>query len=218
MSAIRFAHSEKQTKTDSQEIVMSDEFRKGDTDPVGDCDKFEAGIHVNEWAQRIVVYGDTAKEAEILRDHLLNKLTTTVDESCGRRDDFEKWAVENGLSVVRTNVALGFANGQRRAVGDYVMVESLYAWAAWQTATEKLKAEVERLNSELTKALELLGMAKFYGPSEWGNKVAAFLAHQSAPAAKVGDPKRTMGCCDGEGCTCCEPHIFSEIIPPFSDC
>ena len=46
-------------------------FTTGDTDPVGDCGKFEAGITVGEWLQRIVVYGSTPADAEALRDQLM---------------------------------------------------------------------------------------------------------------------------------------------------
>jgi hypothetical protein len=52
------------------------------------------------------------------------------------RDKFEAWATKNGLSITRTNQALMFANGSRRAVGDYIAVESLCAWAAWQASNE----------------------------------------------------------------------------------
>lgn len=51
-------------------------YAKGDTDPVGDCDKFEAGIHVDEWFQRIVVYGDSPEDAEQLRDVVLAGLAS----------------------------------------------------------------------------------------------------------------------------------------------
>lgn len=68
------------------------EFTKGDTDPSGDCGKFEAGIHhlthddnvltpvgpgtntdrePHNWWQRIVVYGSSPEQAEALRDRLL---------------------------------------------------------------------------------------------------------------------------------------------------
>ena len=66
---------------------MKRTFTAGDTDPAGDCDKFEAGIHVrtpggndstdgSPWWQRIVVYGDTPADAEALRDEVLDALTS----------------------------------------------------------------------------------------------------------------------------------------------
>lgn len=55
------------------------------------------------------------------------------------REEFEVWATASGISIVRTNQALMFANGQRRAVGDYIMVESVCAWAAWQAARATIK-------------------------------------------------------------------------------
>ncbi|MNJ24048.1 hypothetical protein D3C77_184520 [compost metagenome] len=44
---------------------------RGDTDPVGDCGKFEAGIDVDDWLQRVVVYGVTPADAEALRDKIM---------------------------------------------------------------------------------------------------------------------------------------------------
>lgn len=71
------------------------EFTKGDTEEVGDCGMWEAGIDhytldadqmvlegvpyqirgvPRTWYQRIVVYGNTAQQAETLRDKLLEVL------------------------------------------------------------------------------------------------------------------------------------------------
>ena len=58
------------------------------------------------------------------------------------RSEFEEWATKSGLSTVRTPQALMFANGQRRAEGDYIMVESLCAWAAWQQSRSSLVIEL----------------------------------------------------------------------------
>ena len=62
----------------------------------------------------------------------------------GMREEFEAWATANGISIVRTNQALMFANGQRRAVGDYIMVESVCAWAAWEESRATLVVELPR--------------------------------------------------------------------------
>lgn len=56
--------------------VVEAHYRVGDTDPVGDCEKFEAGIHVGSWFQRVACYGDSAADAEQLRDTVLAALTT----------------------------------------------------------------------------------------------------------------------------------------------
>jgi hypothetical protein len=58
------------------------------------------------------------------------------------RDEFEEWATKNGISTVRTPQALMFANGQRRAEGDYIMAESICAWAAWQQSRSSLVIEL----------------------------------------------------------------------------
>ena len=61
-------------------------FTAGDTEQVGDDGKFEAGIHDLEgdthwrkepqtWWQRIVAYGETAEEANALRDEILTALS-----------------------------------------------------------------------------------------------------------------------------------------------
>lgn len=59
------------------------EFLKGNTDPVGDCGNFGAGIDVHgadqfpndskkrTWYSRIECYGSTAEQAEELRDKVL---------------------------------------------------------------------------------------------------------------------------------------------------
>lgn len=52
-------------------VAVGYQFAKGFTDPVGDCEKFEAGITVNSWLQRIVIYGDSPADAEALRDHIM---------------------------------------------------------------------------------------------------------------------------------------------------
>jgi hypothetical protein len=66
------------------------------------------------------------------------------------RSEFEEWAAKNGISTVRTPQALMFANGQRRAEGDYIMIESICAWAAWQQSRSSLKIELpQRLSFEM---------------------------------------------------------------------
>lgn len=65
------------------EELIDGSFVSGDVYPSGDCGKYEAGIHHvgteqggtdKMWWQRIVVYGETEKQAEILRDYILEKL------------------------------------------------------------------------------------------------------------------------------------------------
>lgn len=65
------------------------EFLKGETDPVGDCGNFAAGIDVHgadqfphdskkrTWYNRIECYGNTAPHADELRDKVLAMLVTT---------------------------------------------------------------------------------------------------------------------------------------------
>jgi|GEM_PF-5596421 hypothetical protein len=65
------------------------EFLKGETDPVGDCGNFGAGIDVHgadqfpsdsrkrTWYSRVECYGSTAEQAEELRDKVLALLLTT---------------------------------------------------------------------------------------------------------------------------------------------
>jgi hypothetical protein len=66
------------------------------------------------------------------------------------REEYEAWAIKSGLSTVRTPQALMFANGQRRAAGDYIMIESICAWEAWQQSRASLVIELpQRLSFEM---------------------------------------------------------------------
>lgn len=79
---------------------MKRTFTAGDTGPAGDCDKFEAGIHVHTpggndgtsgapWWQRIVVYGDTPADAEALRNEVLTALNAGAYDEAKERELFE---------------------------------------------------------------------------------------------------------------------------------
>lgn len=61
---------------DAIKKAIARRFNKGDTYPSGDCDKFEAGIHVGDWFQRIAVYGDSPADAESMRDEILSALVS----------------------------------------------------------------------------------------------------------------------------------------------
>lgn len=65
-----------------------------------------------------------------------------------RRAAFEAWAAVNGISIVRTSQALAFANGQSRAVGDYIMIESLCSWAAWNAALDSVVIELPNIETD----------------------------------------------------------------------
>lgn len=58
------------------------------------------------------------------------------------REQFEAAAKSQGLSLARTQQALRFANGTSRAAGDYVALETLCAWWAWQASRECLVVEL----------------------------------------------------------------------------
>ncbi len=64
------------------------------------------------------------------------------------REQFEVAAKSQGLSLARTQQALRFANGTSRAAGDYVALETLCAWWAWQAALEGF-IEILRRNHPL---------------------------------------------------------------------
>lgn len=66
--------------TNDKTVTMSREFKAGFTAPVGDCGKFEASIDVDSWGARIVVYGDTAEDAEQLRAEVMAKLAAPAVE------------------------------------------------------------------------------------------------------------------------------------------
>lgn len=50
-------------------------FIKGNTDPIGDCGNFAAGLDVEGWGNRIEVYGSTPADAEALRDKFLEVMS-----------------------------------------------------------------------------------------------------------------------------------------------
>lgn len=84
------------------------------------------------------------------------------------RGQFEAAAKLQGLSVTRTSQALMFANGHRRAVGDYIALETLTAWWGWQASRQALEiklpephwfGEVEIFSSdEVLGAIEAAGL------------------------------------------------------------
>ncbi|QIW89252.1 hypothetical protein 8P_051 [Pseudomonas phage 8P] len=61
---------------DKPATALDEHYSKGFTDQSGDCGKFEAGINVGTWMQRIVAYGDTAEDAERMRDLILEALAS----------------------------------------------------------------------------------------------------------------------------------------------
>lgn len=58
------------------------------------------------------------------------------------REQFEAAAKSQGLSLARTQQALRFANGTSRAAGDYVALETLCAWWAWQASREAVVVDL----------------------------------------------------------------------------
>jgi len=63
-------------------------------------------------------------------------------------------------------------------LGELLAKEGRHFDAVWQKGLD--------LQSELTKALELLAKGQHYGPYLWNKTVGEFLVHQTAPAAKGG--------------------------------
>lgn len=64
-----------------------------------------------------------------------------------RRALFEAWAETNGVSTAVTPQALRFANGQSRHGGDYIMIESLCSWAAFNAALDAVEIELPETHS-----------------------------------------------------------------------
>lgn len=96
---------------------------KGDTAQVGDCGKFEAGVDVGPWAQRVVVYGDTAANAESLRDKILALMVAAqppaldgepvpeyFQEACDKFD----WTPEQALRFYADGKHFDTENGRTR--------------------------------------------------------------------------------------------------------
>ncbi len=64
------------------------------------------------------------------------------------REQFEAAAKNQGLSLARTQQALRFANGTSRAAGDYVALETLCAWWAWQASRAAAVVELPKIFPE----------------------------------------------------------------------
>ncbi|WP_085638033.1 MULTISPECIES: hypothetical protein [unclassified Pseudomonas] len=54
------------------------------------------------------------------------------------REEFETAARAQGLPLARTHQPLRFANGHSREAGDYIALETLCAFWAWQASREAL--------------------------------------------------------------------------------
>lgn len=65
--------------------------------------------------------------------------------------------------------------------------EQLKRWQATVRENSPLLIQLDALQSELTKARELLESAPWVNWVSWSRDTRAFLAHQSAPAAKGGE-------------------------------
>jgi hypothetical protein len=76
------------------------------------------------------------------------------------REQFEAAAKSQGLSLARTQQALRFANGTSRAAGDYVALETLCAWWAWQASREAVVVELPKLNPEMFQPDVIFGHEK----------------------------------------------------------
>lgn len=85
------------------------DFLKGETDPVGDCGNFAAGIDVHgadqfphdskkrTWYSRVECYGYSAEQAEELRDKVLALLVSTnqpqpIYDEANESNRFHDWA------------------------------------------------------------------------------------------------------------------------------
>lgn len=68
-------------------------FIKGNTDPIGDCGNFAAGLDVEGWGNRVEVYGSTPADAEALRDEFITELSCVAalrEELANERNRFMK--------------------------------------------------------------------------------------------------------------------------------
>lgn len=86
---------------------------------------------------------------------------------------FEEWAKSQGLSTVRTPQALCFYNGQHRIAGDYIAIETLCAFAAWERSRQDVQHNFDIL---LEAASKMLNFAEPHcvGDVKWKDRVEGF--------------------------------------------
>jgi hypothetical protein len=58
------------------------------------------------------------------------------------REEFEAWALGQGLRPTRSSVAMMFANGRRVAIDGYILGEVECAWLAYQAARASAAADL----------------------------------------------------------------------------
>lgn len=105
------------------------EFMKGETDPVGDCGNFGAGIDVHgadqfphdskkrTWYSRVECYGYTSEQAQELRDKVLALLVTTEHDGELHKAVFMALEAYGGTDTFRDGVlALVQQNNERGAL------------------------------------------------------------------------------------------------------
>lgn len=142
---------------------MLGEFKKGFTDPVGDCGKFEASIDVGAWGARIAVFGDTPADAEQLRDVVFAAITApqppalggdlvvvgTLHRDCDERIVFEssgEFHVKDGMPVYSDDSVAPLQAENTRL--ELMVAQYDHDTDHLYRERDQLKVEIERLKSE----------------------------------------------------------------------
>lgn len=142
---------------DALKKALAPRFNKGDTDPVGDCDKFEAGIHVGAWLQRIAVYGDSPADAEALRDETLNALVSNAalrEELCARAGTIGRLTGERDALQALLTAADERADQAVTIIGKWkeIFGESMARRSELYVTTDAFLAELKPADDEMTDA------------------------------------------------------------------
>lgn len=80
-------------------------FTKGNTDLVGDCGNYAAGLDVEDWGNRIEVYGSTPADAEALRDKFISmfeQLQRVAGAAISIAAEVDRYEAECGRPVKET--------------------------------------------------------------------------------------------------------------------
>lgn len=144
------------------------EFLKGETDPVGDCGNFAAGIDVHgadqfpgdskkrTWYSRIECYGNTAEHADELRDKVLALLVTTEHDGELHKAVFMALESYGGADTFRDGVlAMVQQSKDRGADLDRVTAERDAALGRETALREDNSVQVSRRESALNRCEEM---------------------------------------------------------------
>lgn len=103
-------------------------FTKGNTDPIGDCGNFAAGLDVEGWGNRIEVYGSTPADAEALRDEFIKELSELAalrEELAVKVEAFEMLGEEYGKLYRSFQKTIDLLSRAYGAIDDFPLAKEI---------------------------------------------------------------------------------------------